>query len=98
MAVEEIDRLGIVSAHDGPRVTSAGLVQVRVDVGRDAVVVLISSQAIFALDVLEEGRKALVEPGVRPVTTGHEIAEPLVRKFVRYQIIRGDVERGPLVE
>jgi hypothetical protein len=48
--------------------------------------------------VLEEGREALVEPRVRPVAAGHEVAEPLVRELVGDEVVGGGVEGGARVD
>ena len=43
------------------------------------------------------GGKALVEPDVRPILAGQEIAEPLMRELVRDQAVGVALERGDLV-
>jgi len=96
--VEEVDGLLVVPAHDGALIAPSGLPEVRRDVGRDAVLVLLGSEAIFSFDVLEVSRKALVEPGVGPVAARDVVPEPVVRELVRHEVVARDVEGGPFVE
>ncbi len=48
-------------------------------------------------DQLEEGREALVQPAVRPVAAGQQVAEPLVRQLVRDQAVGVLIEAGAAV-
>jgi hypothetical protein len=98
VAVEQVDRLGVVAANDRPRIAGVRLRQVRLQIALNAMVVFIAAQAVFALDVLEVGGETLVQPGVRPVAAGDEVAEPLVGELVGDQVVSGNVERGAGVD
>src|SRR5690242_5090909 len=78
VTIKEIDRLIVVTTHDGALVRALGFTQVDVEVHRDVMFVLIVAQASFALNVLEIGRKALVEPGVGPIAACNQITKPMM--------------------
>ncbi len=98
VAIEDVDRRLVVLADDGALVAAVGLAEVRVHVALDAVIVLVAAEVGLAVDVLHEGGKTLVEPGVRPVTARDEIAKPLMGELVGDEVVGADVERGAVVE
>src|SRR5262249_1553411 len=83
VTIEDVYRRLVVLAHDRALVAAAGLAEVRLHIALDAVVVLVASLVRLAIDVLHERREPLVEPRVRPVPAGDQIAEPLVGELVR---------------
>ena len=57
--------------------------KVRSQTFEDIVEVLVGTEIGLAPDGLHKCRKPLVEPCVRPIAAGQEVAEPLMREFVR---------------
>src|SRR4051812_23148890 len=98
MPVEQIERLDVVSADDRPLVARGRFAQIGIDVAGHAVIVLVATEAMLALEMLAESREAFVQPRVRPVAASDVVAEPLMSQLVSDQIARADVERRPLVE
>src|SRR5262249_42180226 len=98
VAVEEIDRKVVVLADDRADVAARRLAEVRVLILLHAVLVLVAAEALLAVDVLEVGREAFVEPAVAPVAARDQIAEPLVGELVGDEVVARQIDRGALVE
>ena len=97
MAVEKVDGLLELAAHDGPLVL-AGLVEVAVEIPEQLDVGLVAAVRMGAPDVFEIRGEALVEPGLGPFAAGEEVTPPLVRQLVRHQVLDVLIEGGALVE
>ena len=97
MAVEKVDGLLELAAHDGALVL-ARFIHVAVEIAEQIDVGLVATARVGAPDVLEIGGEALVEPGLGPFAAGHEVAPPLVGQLVRDQVVDVLVQGGALVE
>src|SRR5439155_9931334 len=94
VAVEEVDWGVVDVADDGPAVIRARLAKVAVELVLESVAVLIEAFVVLVPDQLEGGREAFVEPAMRPVTAGKEVAEPRVGELVGDRILRALVLAG----
>ena len=94
VTVENFDRIAIAIVDDRPPVAIRVFFQVGRDALEDVVEVLVVAQIRFAPNRFEERGEAFVEPRVRPVAAGQQIAEPLVRQLVRNQRIARKIEMG----
>ncbi len=97
VAVEQLDRIAIDVAHDRAAVALAVLIEIAADDLEDVALVFIPAAARFHPDRFEIGREAFVEPGLRPIAAGDEIAEPLVRELVRDERFAREIEVRALV-
>ena len=97
MPVEHLDRIAEAIANDGAAIPIGVLVEVASDAAEDVVEVLVVTKIGLAPHTLEIGRKAFVEPSLRPISTRQQIAEPLMRKLVRDERIARKIELSALV-
>ena len=79
VAVEKLDWILEHVVHDRAPVALAVFAQIRIDHLVNLVEILIPATIGFCKNRLEIRGETLVEPRVRPITTGDEIAEPLMR-------------------
>ena len=94
VTVENFDRVAERVADDRPAVAGGIFLEIVAHPAEDVVEILIVAEIGLAPDAFEEGREALVEPRVRPIAAGDQIAEPLVREFVRDERIAREIEMG----
>ncbi|MCG3160035.1 MAG: hypothetical protein JMDDDDMK_01067 [Acidobacteria bacterium] len=59
---------------------------------------LVASARVFIPEVFAVSRKAFVEPDVRPVFASHQIAPPLMRQFVRDDVVVTQINRRVVVQ
>ena len=97
MAVEKIDGLLELTAHDGALVF-ARLVEIAVEIAEQIDVGLVAAARVGSPDVLEIGGEAFVQPRLGPFAAGHEVAPPLVGQLVRDEVVHVLVEGGAFVE
>src|ERR1700691_6455651 len=92
MAIEQMDRVAITIAYDRPAVVIGVLVKIALAILPDVPRELVGPEILLAPQRLEVSREALVEPRVRPIAAGQQVAPPLMRELVRDQRIALGVE------
>src|ERR1700719_5407376 len=92
MAIEQIDRIAIAVAYDWAAVVIGVLVEIAFAILPDVPRELVGPEILLAPERLKVGREALVEPRVRPIATGKQVAPPLMRQFVRDQRIALEIK------
>src|SRR6266403_2051987 len=92
MAIEQFDRSAIAIAYDRTAIVIGILVEIAFAILADVPRELVGPKILFAPECLEVSREALVQPGVRPIAAGQQVAPPLMREFVRDQRIAFEIE------
>src|ERR1039458_4136216 len=92
MAIEQFDRRAISVAYDRAAVVIGVLFEIAFAILPDIPRELVGAEILFAPERLEVSREALVEPRVRPIAAGQQVAPPLMSELVRDQRIALEVE------
>src|SRR5271156_1645897 len=92
MAIEQFDRRAIAVAYDRPPVIIGVLVEIRLAILPNIPSELVGAEIFLAPQRLEVRCEALVEPRMRPVAAGQQVAPPLMRQLVRDQRIALEIE------
>src|SRR5208283_2448519 len=78
VAVEDLDRVAVPIADDRTAVALGIFLEITRNAAKDVIQILVVSQVGLAPDALEVRCKPFVEPRLRPVAAGEQVAEPLV--------------------
>src|SRR5260370_32857342 len=92
MAIEEIDRRPVAIAYDRPAIVIRVLIEIAFAILADVPCELVGAEILLAPQRLEVSREALVQPCVRPIAAGQQVAPPLMSEFVRDQWIAFEIE------
>src|SRR5713101_1687990 len=92
MTIEKLDRRPVAIAYDRPAIVIGVLVEIALAILTDVPCELVGAKILLAPERFEVSCEALVQPCVRPVAAGQQIAPPLMSEFVRDQRIAFEIE------
>src|SRR5712671_3475003 len=92
MAIKQVDWSAIAIAYDRPAIVIRVLIEIAFAILADVPRELVGAEILLAPERLEVSCEALVQPCVRPVAAGQQVAPPLMREFVRDQRIAFEIQ------